>query len=96
MYPAPFQYHRAKSVDDAVQLLTSIGEGARVLAGGQSYLAILKLRFDEPTDLVDIGRIPNLDEIDDSGDVVSIGALATRYCPLVRRTSSRPVPAGNQ
>ena len=77
MYPAPFQYHRAKSVDDAVQLLTSIGEGARVLAGGQSYLAILKLRFDEPTDLVDICRIPDLDQIDDSGDTVSIGALAT-------------------
>ena len=77
MYPAPFQYHRAKSVEDAVQMLTNIGEGARVLAGGQSYLAILKLRFDEPTDLVDIGRIPNLDQIDDSGDTVSIGALAT-------------------
>ena len=77
MYPAPFQYHRAKSVDDAVQMLTSIGEGARVLAGGQSYLAILKLRFDEPTDLVDIGRIPDLDQIDDSGETISIGALAT-------------------
>ena len=77
MYPAPFQYHRAKSVDDAVQMLSSIGEGARVLAGGQSYLAILKLRFDEPTDIVDIGRIDGLDEIDDSGDTVSIGALAT-------------------
>ncbi len=77
MYPAPFQYHRAKSVDDAIQLLTSIGEGARVLAGGQSYLAILKLRFDEPTDLVDIGRIPDLDHIEDSGDTVTIGALAT-------------------
>jgi len=58
-------------------MLTSIGAGARVLAGGQSYLAILKLRFDEPTDLVDIGRIPNLDQIDDSGDTISIGALAT-------------------
>ena len=63
MYPAPFQYHRAKTVDEAVGLLFGIGEGARVLAGGQSLLAILKLRFDEPTDLVDIGRIANLDQI---------------------------------
>ena len=77
MYPAPFQYHRAKTVDEAVGLLFGIGEGARVLAGGQSLLAILKLRFDEPTDLVDIGRIANLDQIDDAGEVISIGALAT-------------------
>jgi carbon-monoxide dehydrogenase medium subunit len=77
MYPAPFQYHRAKTVDDAVGILSDIGEGARALAGGQSFLAILKLRFDEPTDLVDIGRIPDLSQIDDSGDVVKIGALTT-------------------
>jgi len=77
MYPAPFQYHRATTVDDAVGMLAGIGEGARVLAGGQSLLAILKLRFDEPTDLVDIGRIPSLDQIDDAGDVINIGALAT-------------------
>ena len=67
MYPAPFHYHRAKTVDEAVGLLAGIGEGARVLAGGQSLLAILKLRFDEPTDLVDIGRIANLEQIDDAG-----------------------------
>ena len=77
MYPAPFQYHRPNSVDEAISMLSGIGEGARVLAGGQSFLAILKLRFDEPTDLVDIGRIPNLDQIDDSGETISIGALAT-------------------
>ena len=77
MYPAPFEYHRASTVDAAVSMLSDIGEGARVLAGGQSFLAILKLRFDEPTDLVDIGRIPNLNQIDDAGDAVTIGALAT-------------------
>ncbi len=77
MYPAPFQYHRANTVDEAIRMLSDIGEGARVLAGGQSYLAILKLRFDEPTDLVDIGRIPDLDQIDDAGETVTIGALTT-------------------
>lgn len=77
MYPAPFNYHRAHSVDEAVAMLSEIGEGARVLAGGQSLLPILKLRFDEPTDLVDIGRIPGLDRIDDGGEEVSIGALVT-------------------
>ncbi len=77
MYPAPFNYHRANSVDEAVGMLSDIGEGARVLAGGQSLLVLLKMRFDEPTDLVDIGRIPDLDKIEENGDAVSIGALAT-------------------
>ncbi len=77
MYPAPFNYHRANSVDEAIGMLSEIGEGARVLAGGQSLLVLLKMRFDEPTDLVDIGRIPGLDQIEENGDEVRIGALAT-------------------
>jgi carbon-monoxide dehydrogenase medium subunit len=77
MYPAPFKYHRAQTVDDAVGIISSIGDGARALAGGQSFLAILKLRFDEPTDLVDIGRIAGLNQIEQSGDHFKIGALAT-------------------
>jgi len=77
MYPAPFNYHRANSLDEAINMLTGIGDGARVLAGGQSLIVLMKMRFEEPSDLVDIGRIPNLDGIDDSGDEVRIGALAT-------------------
>ncbi len=77
MYPAPFNYHRANSLDEAIGMLSDIGEGARVLAGGQSLIVLLKMRFDEPSDLVDIGRIPKLDLIDDSGNEVMIGALAT-------------------
>lgn len=77
MYPAPFNYHRPGSVDEAIGTLSNIGDGARVLAGGQSLLVLLKMRFDEPTDLVDIGRIAGLDLIEDDGDSVTIGALAT-------------------
>lgn len=77
MYPAPFHYHRATTVDQAVSMLSEIGEGARVLSGGQSLLPILKLRFDEPTDLVDIGRISDLADIEDSDNEARIGALAT-------------------
>ena len=77
MYPAPFHYHRANSLDEAIRLLADIGEGARVLAGGQSLLPLLKLRFDEPTDLVDIGRIPDMDRIDLGGEEITIGSLAT-------------------
>ncbi|HEX2140405.1 MAG TPA: xanthine dehydrogenase family protein subunit M [Woeseiaceae bacterium] len=77
MYPSAFNYHRPGSVDSAIRLLSDIGEGARVLAGGQTLIVLLKLRFDEPTDLVDIARIPALDRIDDQSDTISIGALAT-------------------
>lgn len=77
MYPAPFNYHRATSVAEATGMLSEIGEGARILAGGQSLLPLLKMRFDEPTDIVDIGRIPNLDQIEADGDTVRIGALTT-------------------
>jgi len=77
MYPAPFNYHRANSIDEAISMLSDIGDGARALAGGQSLIVLMKMRFEEPSDLVDIGWIPNLDGIDDSSDEVRIGALAT-------------------
>lgn len=91
MYPAPFTYHRAESVSDAVELLSSIGEGARALAGGQTLLVWLKLRFDEPTDLVDLGRIPNLDGIEVDGQRVHVGALAT-HARLARSSLARAIP----
>jgi aerobic carbon-monoxide dehydrogenase medium subunit len=77
MYPSPFNYHRAGSVDEAIRLLTEAGDGARVLAGGQTLLVLMKMRFEEPTDVVDIGRIPGLDTIDSHGETVAIGALST-------------------
>lgn len=77
MYPAPFRYHRAASVNEAVKTLIEIGESGRVLAGGQTLLVWLKMRFDQPTDLVDIGRIPGLDGIEHDASRVRIGALAT-------------------
>ena len=77
MYPAPFRYHRVESVDEAVAKLTELGDGARTLAGGQTLLVFLKQRLDEPTDLVDIGRIPGLNNIETVGQEARIGALAT-------------------
>ncbi|HZD52507.1 MAG TPA: xanthine dehydrogenase family protein subunit M [Woeseiaceae bacterium] len=77
MYPSAFNYHRPETVDQAIGLLSSLGEDARLLAGGQTLLVLMKLRFEEPSDVIDIGRLPGLDAIDDTGGVVSIGALAT-------------------
>lgn len=91
MYPAPFRYHRMASIDEAIACLTDIGEGARVLAGGQTLLVWLKLRFDEPTDLVDIARIPGLDGIDHDASQVRVGALAT-HARIARSSLARALP----
>ena len=64
MYPVPFEYHRAGSVEEAVDLLARFGDGARLLAGGHSLLPLMKLRLAEPRHLVDIRRIPGLSGID--------------------------------
>lgn len=94
MYPAPFRYHRAASVKEAVNRLQEIGEGARVLAGGQTLLVWLKMRFDEPTDLVDIGRIPGMDRIAHDAGRVHIGALAT-HARIGRSEVARLIPIVN-
>lgn len=77
MYPAPFRYHRPGTLDSAISLLAELGEGARPLAGGQSLIPILKMRMDEPSDLVDIGRLPELMHIRKEKNRFRIGALAT-------------------
>jgi aerobic carbon-monoxide dehydrogenase medium subunit len=77
MIPPPFEYHRATSVADAIEALVSGGEDARPLAGGQSLVALLKLRLARPSLLVDLGGIAELHEVHLEGPVVSIGALVT-------------------
>jgi aerobic carbon-monoxide dehydrogenase medium subunit len=74
--PAPFTYHRASSVDEAVSLLAEL-EDSRALAGGHSLLPAMKLRLSTPAALVDIGSIPGLAAIERDGDGIRIGALAT-------------------
>jgi aerobic carbon-monoxide dehydrogenase medium subunit len=73
--PAAFEYHSPTSLDEAIGLLS--GEDARALAGGHSLLPLMKLRLAEPGTVVDLGRIPGLDAIEEDGDAVKIGALAT-------------------
>ncbi len=77
MYPAPFHYHRVDSLQDAISRLEELGDSARAMAGGQTLLVWMKLRFDEPRHLVDLSRIPDLSDIRQEGDEVCIGALAT-------------------
>ncbi|MHB2024929.1 MAG: FAD binding domain-containing protein, partial [Mycobacteriales bacterium] len=89
MIPAAFDYLRPESVDEAVSALGTLGEDAKLLAGGQSLLPLLRLRLSNPTALVDIGRIGELRGIREDGDWIVIGAATSHHevltSPLVRR-----------
>lgn len=81
--PAAFDYHVAKTVDDAVALLEQYGDEAKLLAGGHSLLPTMKLRMAQPGHLIDLGRIDGLSYIREEGDHVALGALTT-YSQIVR------------
>jgi len=76
MYPRPFEYVAPKTLDEALAVLDQT-EDAKVLSGGMSLLGLMKLRLLSPGTLVDIGRIPGLDQIEDRGDHIAIGAGVT-------------------
>ncbi len=75
MLPSRFDYHRASSVDEALSLLDSYGDDAKVLAGGQSLIPLMKLRFASPANLIDINPITGLDGIEEREGSLVIGAL---------------------
>jgi carbon-monoxide dehydrogenase medium subunit len=89
MIPPAFEYARPATVEEAVRTLADAGEDAKVLAGGQSLLPLLRLRLAFPELLVDIARIPGLRGVREDGDALAIGALTTHHDvirdPLVRR-----------
>jgi carbon-monoxide dehydrogenase medium subunit len=76
MYPSSFTYHRANSLEEAVRLLGELPDGAKVLAGGQTLIPLLKLRLVTPAHLVDIGRIDGAARILMIDSTLRIGALA--------------------
>ena len=83
MKPAPFAYAKARSIEDAVRLLDEHGDGARLLAGGQSLMATLNMRLSQPSLLIDLNGIPGLDGIALNGGDVAIGAL-TRHATAAK------------
>jgi carbon-monoxide dehydrogenase medium subunit len=83
MIPAAFDYHRPGTLDEALKLLSSHGDQAKVLSGGMSLLPMLKLRLASFAHLVDIGRISGLDYIKEEGGFLKIGAM-TRQSALER------------
>jgi aerobic carbon-monoxide dehydrogenase medium subunit len=98
MIPAAFEYHRPKSLAEAVTLLADLGEEARALAGGHSLIPMMKLRLAAPEHLVDLAGVGGLKGIRAEGGDVVIGAMTTQHeiagsellaakIPILRETS---------
>lgn len=79
MKPAQFDYHRARDVQGALQLLTELGEDAKLIAGGQSLVAMMNFRLARPGHLVDVGGLNSLHYIRQESDGLHIGALTTHH-----------------
>lgn len=88
MIPAAFDYVAPSTVDDAVRALAEAGEDAKVIAGGQSLMPVLRMRLAAPSKLIDLGRVSALRGVREEGDALVIGAMTTHYDvqrdPLVR------------
>ncbi|MBK1786507.1 FAD binding domain-containing protein [Prauserella cavernicola] len=79
MIPAPFDYVAPSTVDDAVRALADAGEDAKVLAGGQSLLPVLRVRLAAPTKIIDLGKVAELRGVREEGDHLVIGSMTTHY-----------------
>jgi len=98
MIPAPFAYHRPRSLQDAIGLLAEHGENVRVVAGGHSLIPMMKLRLAKPEHLVDLQDLTELRGMSSEPGILVIGAMTTQYeligselllakCPILRETS---------
>lgn len=91
MIPAPFDYHRASSLEDASRLLLELGEDARVLAGGQSLIPLMKLRLVRPAALVDLNHVSGAATIEQREGWLCIGAM-TRHAALEDSPAAAAIP----
>jgi carbon-monoxide dehydrogenase medium subunit len=99
MIPGPFEYFAPRSLSDAVKFLSAHRDDVKILSGGQSLLPLMKMRLSKPAFVVDIGRLPGLDEITEERDHLVVGALVTHTqieasdllkarCPLLPQTAT--------
>jgi len=79
MIPAAFDYKSPTTVDEALQLLAEGGDDAKIIAGGQSLMPVLKLRLAAPELVIDLAKIDSLKGVRDDGDAIVIGAMTTHY-----------------
>ena len=98
MIPAPFDYHRPRTLDEAIALLAAHDEEARLVAGGHSLIPMMKLRLAAPEHLIDLQDVAELRRIGGDGQALVIGAMTTQQeviasallaakCPILRETA---------
>ena len=92
MITAPFDYHVPRSMPEALNLLSSLGDDAKLLAGGHSLLPMMKLRFAQPGHLIDLGKISELRGISQAGNEIRIGAMTTEHELLHSKLLAEKVP----
>ncbi|WP_175821216.1 xanthine dehydrogenase family protein subunit M [Burkholderia sp. BCC0419] len=99
MKPAAFAYHRPRSLDEALALLAEHGDDAKIIAGGQSLVPMMNMRFAQPAHLIDVNALGELRGIQVSGGTLRIGALARHHdvaasetvranCPLLAEAAA--------
>jgi aerobic carbon-monoxide dehydrogenase medium subunit len=99
MYPAAFEYHAPTSVRDALGLLGSLKDDAKVLAGGHSLVPMMKLRLAQPKHVIDLRKVPGLAGIEEDGGRLVVGAMTTHWqvessavvkgrCPVLAETAA--------
>jgi aerobic carbon-monoxide dehydrogenase medium subunit len=88
MIPAEFDYVAPATLEEALSALAEAGDDAKVMAGGQSLLPVMRMRLNAPSVVVDLGRIESLRGVRDDGDAIVVGAMTTHsevyHDPLVR------------
>src|ERR1700737_1787630 len=88
MFPAAFDYQAPATLDEALSVLAERGDEAKIMAGGMSFVPLLKLRFASPSIVIDIGRLPGLKGLTSDGSTIKIGAL-TRHVDIERGSDVR-------
>lgn len=96
MIPSKFDYAKPGSVDEAVQALADGGEDAKILAGGQSFIPVLRLRLAAPSTVVDLGAIAELRGVTEDGGNVVIGAMTTHADVLESELVQQHLPLLHQ
>src|SRR5437773_8462870 len=91
MYPRAFHYHRASSLQEASAMLSEFGDDAKLLAGGQSLIPLMKLRYANPSHLVDLNFIPGTSYIKEENGMLRFGAL-TRHAEIEASTGAAKLP----
>ena len=91
MYPRAFRYHRAGSMKEASTILAQLGEDSKLLAGGQSLIPLMKLRFANPAHLVDLNFISGLSYIKEDGGALRFGPM-TRHAEIETSAIAAKIP----